>query len=620
MPTNFHQSQVHPSHSSRATSLRIVPALLKLKKISALAGLLLAFSAISCSAQTSYQVQSDSNVQPGVPQGEMLHFPLESRTYYPGAKTTIGVYVPAEYKPDKPACLYVALDDGVFNATTVIDNLIYKKQMPVTICVILPSSEIDTGTPSQAIRYDRCFEFDSTNDRFDRYFVNEVMPRVRQLKTSDGRAVRISSDPNDHMIAGFSSGGVASFTAAWQHPDLFRRVFTAIGTYVGMRGADMYPTLIRKTEPKPIRIFLQDGAADTWNPLFDNWHTQNKSMEESLSFAGYDVNHNWGLLGHELSHATSLFPSAMRWMWRDYPQPIEAGVSGNSMLKSILVPGNTWQPLTTASGVAPQALAVNRNGDVYFTDSASGNIYKCGAGKQPAIYARAGAPVTGEAFGHDGTLYAAQPTLRRILAISPTGKRSVFATGIVARSLTVLHNGSIYATTPAAHDDMPSIIWRIDASGRKTQVDSGLRDASGVVATPDHNLLFAAEGTTHWIYSYVMQANGTLSAKQRFYWLHTAESASEDDADSAGATDLTEDNQGNLYVATRMGVQICDRNGRVEGILTLPAGQVTSLTIGGKAFNTLTIVCGGKLYTRDLKVNGVPGFADIVALPKLDEG
>jgi hypothetical protein len=38
--------------------------------------------------------------------------------------------------------------------------------------------------------------------------------------------------------------------------------FSAIGTYVGLRGGNVYPTLIRKTEPKPIRIFLQDGSAD----------------------------------------------------------------------------------------------------------------------------------------------------------------------------------------------------------------------------------------------------------------------------------------------------------------------------------------------------------------------
>jgi len=562
-----------------------------------------------------YPLGDDSKPQPGVPAGEMIGFQLTSKTVFPGAAGNISIYVPAEYTPDKPACLCVGLDGAGNHVTTVLDNLIFKKQVPVTIGVFIQPGSIADSTKSP-IRYDRCYEWDSTNDNLDRFIFGEILPAVESRKTKDGRAINISPDPNDHMIYGASSGGVGSFTAAWQHPDEFRRVFTAIGTYVGMRGADMYPTLIRKTEPKPIRIYLQDGAADTWNPLFDNWFTQNKSMEESLTFAGYDVTHTWGVLGHNTSQADSIFPDVMRWLWRDYPAPIVAGVSGNSMFKSVLVKDQTWSPVATPA--VPGALAADAQGVLSFA-AANGDIYRGKPDGTSALFAHTGAPIAALAFAKDGTLFAAQPSTGKLVALSPAGAIKVVAQGLKIGGLTLANDGTIYATEPGDHDDEPSAVWRIGTDGKKTQLDAGLIHATGIVMTPDHELLFVAEGHTHWIYSYVMAPDGTLQDKQRFYWLHVAES-SDDLGDWADATDLAEDAKGDLYVATRMGIQICDRNGRVEGILTFPDGQVSDLCFGGPNFTTLYAVCGGKLYQRALAVPGVPDFSDPLKLPTFNAG
>ncbi len=580
-------------------------------------GLLLGGARIPCAAQAQYLEGPDSHVQPGVPQGQTLQFEITGKKYYPGTKSTIFVYVPAEYTPDKPACLCVGLDGPGYLPQTVFDNLIAKKQMPVTIGVFVTSGTLNKPGTDRPVRFDRCYEFDSTNDNFDRFLFEEILPAVEQHKASDGRAIRISSDPNDHMIYGGSSGGVCAWTAAWQRPDLFRRVFTAIGTFVGMRGADMYPTLIRKTEPKPIRIFQQDGAQDTWNPLFDNWYTQNRSMEESLSFAGYDNNHSWGKLGHEGSHAQSLFPDVVKWLWHDYPAPIQAGWSGNSMLQSVLVKGQTWQPVAALTAPATH-LAVSPSGDVYFSDT--GNvIHKIGADGTTRVFAHSPVPVSAASFGPNGQLYAALAD-GRIVAFSAAGKPTAFAAGVHARGLFAADNGNVYASEAGAHDDMPSRIWLIKPGGVKTILDTGLHHATGLLLTPDHNLLFAAEGHTHWIYSYAVPPGGNaLQDKQRFYWLHTAESA-DDEGDNSSASDMADDTQGNLYVATRMGVQICDRNGRVEGILTLPRGAVSSLSFGGPKFDHLYIVCGGSIYERALQVPGVPSFAPPLPLPDFGGG
>ncbi len=570
-----------------------------------------------CAAQTQYLTGPDSHVQPGVPHGETFQFDLTGVKYYPGTKSTIIVYVPAQYTPDHPACLCVGLDGPGFRPQTVFDNLIARKQMPVTIGVFVTSGTVNKPGTNDPARFDRCYEFDSINDTFDRFLFEEVLPAVEQHKAADGRAIHFSADPNDHMIYGGSSGGVCAWTAAWQRPDLFRRVFTAIGTYVGMRGADQYPTLIRKTEPKPIRIFQQDGAQDTWNPLFDNWYTQNRSMEESLSFAGYDVNHSWGTLGHEGSQAESLFPDVVKWLWRDYPAPIQAGESGNSMLRSVLVSGQTWRAVTDPHQPLSH-LAVSPAGAVYFCVAGS-TIHNIGADGAAHFFVRSPAPVSAQAFGPDGRLYAALAD-GRIVAFNAAGKQAVFASGIHAQGLFVASDGSVYASEPGAHADMPSRLWRITPGGIKTLLDTGLHHATGLLLTPDHTLLFAAEGSTHWIYSYVVSpTHSQLTDKQRFYWLHVAESAPGEE-DGSGATDMADDAQGNLYVATRMGVQICDRNGRVEGILTLPGGAVSSLCFGGPKFDHLYIVCGGQIYERPLQVPGVPGFAPPVPLPGFGGG
>jgi len=157
------------------------------------------------------------------------------------------------------------------------------------------------------------------------------------MKTADGRAIRLSKDGNDRAIAGSSSGAICAFTAAWERPDSFRRVFSAIGTYVGLRGGNVYPTLIRKYEPKPIRIFLQDGRRDL-NHWGGDWWMANQEMERALTFAGYEVNHVWGEDGHSNKHATEIFPDAMRWLWKDWPRPVKAG-AGSAQLQEILIPG-----------------------------------------------------------------------------------------------------------------------------------------------------------------------------------------------------------------------------------------------------------------------------------------
>ncbi len=521
--------------------------------------------------------------------GETIRLTVTDSKIYPGIENDITIYVPSSYAGDKPACLYVALDSVGPTVPAIYENLIAKKEVPMTILVgVAPGTVWKDKAAKQPYRYNRSFEFDSMNGDFARYLETEILPLVESQKTSDGRPIRISHAAADRAIGGASTGGIGSFTVAWQRPDLFSRVFSMIGTFVSMRGGHEYPALIRKTEPKPIRVFLEDGSEDAWNPLFGSWFTANLNMDAALTFAGYDVAHLWGIHGHDHKLADAVLPDIMRWLWRGWPEPVKAGVSKNDMLTTILVPGEEWQQVADKLPASP-ALAANSKGEVGY--AASG-------------------------YGPDGTRYTAKNG--KISAINPTsGSAKDIASDISAKALTVTNANEIFVAEPGAHSDEPSKLWLIKPDGTKTLLDSGLSAASGIAITPDKQMLLASEANSKWIYTYVIQPDGTLAQKQRYFWLHMTDLEGD-----SGASGMAFDTRGFLYVATRMGVQVCDRQGRVRAILTLPTpfGTVTSLCFGGPNFDTLYVTDGKKIYKRKMAIPGFPPWAPPITLSPTGAG
>jgi sugar lactone lactonase YvrE len=117
--------------------------------------------------------------------------------------------------------------------------------------------------------------------------------------------------------------------------------------------------------------------------------------------------------------------------------------------------------------------------------------------------------------------------------------------------------------------------------------------------------------TSHLSYSYRVLSDGTLDSGEPFFSLY---SPTWDDG--SGARSVAMDREGRAYVATTMGVQICDHNGRVTGILPLPGNQpAESLSFGGEDFKTLYVYSGGKVYTRRMKVAGAFPAGPAIAVP-----
>lgn len=278
-----------------------------------------------------YHLGPDSLPQEGVPKGQIRGpFTLPSEAY-PGTQHTYWIYVPAQYTPATPASLMIYQDgqaymapEGDVRAQNVMDNLIYRREIPVMIAVFInPGRRPDQPEPNLHEWGDkttnRPTEYNSLDDRYARVVVNELMPVLY-------KQYNISKDPDTHGIGGASSGAIAAFTVAWQRPDQFHKVLSVVGSFVNLRGGNVYPELVAKAEKKPIRVFLQDGRNDHRGIMagrpYDqtrDWFYQNVRLMNALTAKGYDVNYAWGMNRHGQKMGGAIMPDMMRWLWRDQP-------------------------------------------------------------------------------------------------------------------------------------------------------------------------------------------------------------------------------------------------------------------------------------------------------------
>jgi enterochelin esterase-like enzyme len=278
-----------------------------------------------------YQLGPDSFPRDGVPKGDVRGpYTLPSQAY-PGTQHTYWVYVPAQYDPAVAASLMVLNDgqafknmEGDVRAPNVLDNLIYRREIPIMLAVFInPGRTPEQPEPTPQEWGDRTTnrptEYNTLDDKYARVIVDELMPALT-------KEYNISTDPERRGIGGASSGAIAAFTVAWERPNEFRKVLSIVGSFTNLRGGHAYADIVRKTEKKPIRIFLQDGRNDNRgigrNGQYDetrDWFFQNVRLMQALTEKGYDVNYTWGIGRHGQKQGGAIFPDMMRWLWRDHP-------------------------------------------------------------------------------------------------------------------------------------------------------------------------------------------------------------------------------------------------------------------------------------------------------------
>lgn len=271
-------------------------------------------------ADGDYQLGPDSQVRDGVPQGEVTEHVLKESRVFPGTVRRYSVYVPSQYDGSTPAAVMVFQDghayanrEGQFRVPTVFDNLIHDGDMPVTIGIFVDPGYRQAELPEkpgwQPRPQNRSVEYDTPNADYATFLLEEVLPRV-------AKDYQLTDDPERRAICGISSGGICAFTVAWERPDAFRKVLSHVGSFTNIRGGYIYPSLIRKSDRKPLRVFLQDGAGDLDNE-HGSWPLANQDMAAALKYAGYDYQFVYGTGAHSGAHGGAILPDSLRWLWRD---------------------------------------------------------------------------------------------------------------------------------------------------------------------------------------------------------------------------------------------------------------------------------------------------------------
>ena len=532
--------------------------------------------------------------------GEIKTFQFTTSQVFPGTVRDVTVFIPKQYDAAKPACVYVKTDGYNPREKVMMETMIATKEMPVTVGVFVRPGDLPAPVKGAMGRRNRCFEYDGVGDNTVRFLVDELLPFVAKECN-----LNLSKSGNDRCMSGGSSGGISAFNTAWERPEEFSRVYAASGSFVAFRGGHEFPTLVRKFEAKPIRAFLTTGTHDMENCAGD-WFLIDQEMDKALKFAGYDYIFRIINGGHVAGYMEN-YREAMAYLWKGWPEAVKAGPSA-PRARDILIPEESWQVAADHHQNVCGA-ASNAAGEVFFIDPAEDKICRLGLdGKVSDFVAHAGR-ASGLTVGADGTVYAISEELGKLVSYDDKGKATLAAHDLHGRYVLALPNGGLYVTANKPGRDGSGEVWHVK-DGKKTRVDSGLKGATGLALRPDQWLLAVAEGNSKWARSYQVTVDGKLENKERFFWLHVA-----DWDDDAGAEAACYAKEGQLFIATRSGIEVCADDGPTQVILPLPGrSRPVSVCLGGKDGDTLFAFAGNKIWKRKVQVHACGAFTPFTAV------
>lgn len=572
------------------------PALSALLSLS-LSLLLLLSSTVAAAAEPEFPLTADSKPQTGVAKGTLIkdRYVAGHDSVFPGTERDYQIYLPAGFAKDgtQPAPFMVFQDGVLYQAPVVFDNLIAKKEIPPLIGIFIRPGVVPAAHENALPRFNRSHEYDSVTPTYSDFLIQEFLPAIEKK-----HRLKLSTDPNQAAISGNSSGGICAFMTAWHRPDRFRRVFTGVGTYVGIHGADRLPILLRKHEPKPLRVFLQSGTNDN-NLYCGDWWMANQMMERSLTWAGYEVNHAWGEGGHNQKHASQVFPDALRWLWKDWQTnpEVKANVKGESKWKGyeVMKAGSEWDLVAKGLSNATQIAADARGNVIWMEEDLKRSqisfIRLSSQGKSEKF----GNPLTlfelaDVAFGKDDSLYilcSEKATKDTVLRIDASGQRhdvkftNKDTLAVAFNSvLSIAANGGQVGEWPSTRH--PPEFYEYGGS---------------ITLSPDQTTVYQTSPSaqiTAWQYG----ADGSLNQRQSYCKLQRGYDG------EISVHGLCVDTDGRLYVATSIGIQVCDQAGRVNFIIPTPK-PATDVCFGGKDLSELFIACGDTIYKRTMQVRGV---------------
>jgi len=567
--------------------------------------LFLCIATLSIFAGEDYPLGPDSQEQAGVAKGTVKEFEWKESKVFPGTVRKYWIYLPANLDANAEYPLIIFQDGGgVVNlkgearGPIVLDNLIAKKEIPAMVALFVSPGSIPPVTPGGFGRSTRSFEYDTPDDTYAKFLIDEMIPEVAKL-------AKISAKPEDRALVGVSSGGICAFNAAWFRPDQFRKVITGIGSFTNIRGGTWYPAALRKTERKPIRVYLQEGVKDLDN-VHGNWPLANQDMVAALKFAGYDFKAEFGTGGHSGKQLGAQMPDALRWLWRKddtLPAPTPE-VPQDLALSGLLIPGQDWQVVVDDKKFV-DAPCADAEGNFYFSDlGGGGGVFKVAAADGTvSVFNKDATGISGMKFGPDGRLYACHNKEKRIIAIDKEGKVEVLMTEIGCNDLTVDSKGHIYVTETGKKQ-----VVLIEGAGKNRVVATGINAPNGLALSQDQETLAVSDYSGPAAWAFRVEPTGDLSGGMPVLPYRFFGKIVEGKGDG-----MTSDTRGRWYVASSTGVQVCDPNGRPTGLVLAPTpAAITSVTLAGPELSWLFVLTQGKIYKRKVNATGfLPSAAPI---------
>lgn len=538
--------------------------------------------------------------------GTLTKHQFSESKVFPGTQRDYWVYVPSEYQATQPAALMIFQDGRGFVAKPgkvgyvpdVFDQLIAAGEMPVTIGLFINPGVVPAANKDAQPRFNRSLEYDGMGPDYANFLIEEMIPLLKDYN--------ISSNPDDRGLCGASSGAIAAFTAAWERPDHFRRVYSMIGTYVGLRGGNDYPTMIRQTEPKPLRIFLQDGSNDL-NIYAGDWWMANQTMQRALEFAGYEHTHRWDEGKHSREEGNKIMDEALRWLWKDHGKvPVTTHLDrAKSRASDWLIPGEDWQIVSEGHHWS-EGLALTPDGTLYFTDVPDSELFKVSPDGKESLVAKDTAKANGIALGPNAKkLYTASAKQIRAYDLA-TGDFEVISKGVGANDIVVSHSGHLYFTDPAQGK-----VWHINLETKQQQEVAKLKGLNGVGMSADQTLLFVCHFDGPFVHSYSIQADGSLTNEQPYFYAQKPTSAKRAALDGqCSAAD------GQLLVGTEAGLQIFDQPGRLQLLLPRPAYEDGRVNYCALHKDTLYIATRHRIYKRKIRLSEAPSWKPPVKAQK----
>ena len=547
-------------------------------------------------AQFQYSNHPDAVENPSVPKG------IISGPFYNYSKLLKGtvheywIYVPHQYSNQKASQLTVVFD-GVnmaknWNLPVVFDNLIFKNEIPVTIGLFISPGIKLAKRDNVFNKPNRSVEYDGTGNLLPEIVMTEIIPVInKQYAIAD----------SNNLVMGNSSGGNAAFNMAWEQSAFFQRVYSGIGSFTGLRSGENFPVLIRKTEPKALRIFLQDGSNDL-NNFSGEWFAVNRHMLSSLQWAGYEVNYAWGDDGHNPKHGAAIMPDVLRWLWKDFPASIQAGKNSKSDFK-FLQPGEKWKLIKEfkdsisclTTGLSGDLLIVSGK-NIWLHEINNGLINKYQFPKS----------ISAISFTATGSYLCSFQGEQSIQLRNEANKVVQTFNGISADDLLCYGDGFYWT------NKKQKIIGRVSLSTKQKSIYCFQSTPTGLSLHPEKSFLYVNGQMNKLGSLFTVDSLFQLSDEQPYlhyqvvypdYNVHPGK--------------MIVDTNNFVITCTDIGLQVTDQLGRTNLIIPLPKKEKpAALALAGENKNILYASSGKKLYARVVNTQGFLSQGNVVKPPR----